>query len=99
MNVAGDQEFSRAYGNGSRGGMQARLANIGRAVRIAQHSFPQPFKLALANVLKVRAFRPRRGGLVEIHGDTVALPDFAAHAPRKGDAFFHGDIIDGNEWK
>ena len=68
--------------------MQSRLANVGSAVGIAKHFFAQALELAFADIFEVGAFGPLRRRFVEIDGDAVALPDFAADFFRERDAIF-----------
>ena len=69
----------------------------GSAVGVFWHFCEQAFELAFANVFEVGAFGTLRGGFVEIDGNFVTLPDFAADFFREGYAIFDGDAFDGDE--
>ena len=55
------------------------------------------FKLAAADVFEILPLGRGGGGLVQIDGNLVALPDFRAHVPRHGHAILKSDAVDGDE--
>ena len=97
IDVVGDQEFSCAHDGCPGGGMQPWLAHIGRPVGIGQHFLAQAFELPSADIFKVGAFGPQRRSLVEVDGNTVALPDFAANFLGQHNAVFNCHAFDGDE--
>ena len=98
VDIVGDEKFARADDSSSGGGMQALVADVRSAIGIFRHFGEQAFKLAFADIFKIGAFGALRGSLVEIDGNFVALPDFAADFFREGHAIFDGDAFDGDEW-
>ena len=97
VDVVGDQEFARADHGGAGRRMQARLADIRRAVGIVQHFFAQAFELPFADIFEIRALGPLRGRFVEIDGNAIALPDFARRFLGESDAIFDRDAVDRDE--
>ena len=98
VDVVCHQEFARADDGRPGGGMQPGFADVWRAIGILGDFGEQAFELAFANIFQVAAFGALRGGFVEINGNAIALPNFAADFFRKRDAVFDADAFDGNKW-
>ena len=64
---------------------------------LLKNFFAQAFELAFADIFEVGALGALRRSFVEINGNAVALPDFAANFFRERDAVFDRDAFDGNE--
>ena len=77
--------------------MQPRIAHVRRSIGITQHLFQQAFELPAADVFKIRALGPLSRRFVEIHRDSVALPDLASDVPRDGHAILDRCAFQGNK--
>ena len=95
VDVVSDQKLPRPDHSGAGGGVQARLANVGRALRVGDDFLAQALELSATDVLQVGALRAGGGFLVEIDGNLVAFPDLFAHLPGQLDAVLDGDAFDG----
>ncbi len=77
--------------------MQARLAYIGRALRVRQHFLAQAFELAPADVLQIHPVGPARGRLIEVDRDLEAPPDLFPHPFGEAGAFLQRDAFHRDE--
>src|SRR5580700_2178558 len=95
--IEGDEEFARADGGGSGGGMQRGSADIGAAGRLAKHGVAEAFKLAAADLFQHGAIGTGGGGFVEIDGDLVAPPDLRAGLAGEQRALLQRNAADGDK--
>ena len=77
--------------------MKGRAAEVGTAIRISLNVFAQALKLSPAYVLKVAPVWPACRCLVQVSGNSEALPGLLRHPLCDGHAICEGDAADGDE--
>jgi hypothetical protein len=77
--------------------VHAGLAEIGLARPVGGNLVANSLELTAPHIFKILSFGHGRGGLVEVHRNSVALRNFRSHVPSHDHAVFQRDAVNGNE--